>query len=204
MSRTIEKPAAATRRVLIVEDQTLAGLGIRNQLEKLGHTVVGQAANAAEALQLFRDAEPDLILMDIRLDRDDGIELTGRLMAERRCPVIIVSAYGEDELTKRAGAAGVFGYLLKPVGLESLRAQISVAIQRYEEQENLINKNAELTTALESRKIIERAKGVFMKRLNMTEAEAYRKLQLESQNRRISMAELAKKILESEELLGGS
>jgi len=192
------------QRVLVVEDDTLVGMGIKAQLEQLGHVVVGQAATAAEAAELFESAKPDLVLLDIRLDGGDGIDLAGQLMNRRRVPMIIVSAYSDRELIERAGSAGVFGYLIKPLTAEAMAAQIEVAVKRFGEQEKLIAEKEQLRQTLETRKLVERAKGVFMKRLNLSEPEAHRRLQLESQKRRISLAELAKKILESEELLGGS
>jgi len=194
---------AGENKVLIVEDNTLVGMGLRSQLERLGYVVVGQAATAREAEELYRDHQPDLVLMDIRLDGDDGIELAGQLLKVRRCPMIIVSAYSDAELIARASAAGVFGYLIKPVSAESLQAQIAVASQRFAEHLQLLHEKEQLTQTLETRKLVERAKGVFMKRLNLDEPEAHRRLQVESQKRRISLAELAKKIIESEELLGG-
>jgi response regulator NasT len=195
--------STARRRVLIVEDDTLVGMGLRAQLEKVGHVVVGQAANAAEAQALYREQQPDVVLMDIRLDDADGISLAGQLLAERRCPMIILSAYGDKELVERAGAAGVFGYLIKPVTPEGLQAQMEVATRRFQQQEQLIKEKNVLTQTLETRKLVEKAKGIFMKRMSLDEAEAHRRLQLESQKRRMSLADLAKKVIESEELLGG-
>jgi response regulator NasT len=194
----------AGKRVLIVEDETLVGLGLKSQLERLGHTVVGQAANAAEASELFKTAKPDLVLMDIRLDNSDGIELAADLLKVRRCPMIIVSAYSDVELIKRASAAGVFGYLIKPVSAELLAAQIEVASQRFMEAETLEQEKQQLAQNLETRKLVERAKAILMKRLNLPEPDAHRRLQQESQKRRISMSEVAKKVIESEELLGGA
>lgn len=190
--------------VLIVEDDTLVGMGLRSQLEKLGHAVIGQAAIAAEAKELFQSKKPDLILMDIRLDGTDGIELTKTLLAERRVPTIIISAYSDAELIARAGDAGVFGYLIKPVSAESVQAQIEVAVRRFAEQEKLIAENELLSQTLETRKLVEKAKGIFMKRLGLSEADAHRRLQQESQRRRMGMGEIAQKIIESEELLGGA
>jgi AmiR/NasT family two-component response regulator len=191
------------KRVMIVEDDTLVGLGLKSQLERLGHTVVGQAANSAEASELYKNAKPDLVLMDIRLDHADGIELAGELLKFRRCPMIIVSAYSDVELIRRATAAGVFGYLIKPVSAELLAAQIEVASQRFTEAETLEQEKQQLAQNLETRKLVERAKAILMKRLNLPEPDAHRRLQQESQKRRISMAEVAKKVIESEELLGG-
>jgi response regulator NasT len=188
---------------MIVEDETLVGLGLKSNLERLGHEVVGQASTAVEAAALYRQRQPDLVLMDIRLDGGDGITLAGELLKERRCPVIILSAYSDRELVDRASAAGVFGYLIKPVTPEALAAQIAVAVRRFGEQEKLLRENADLSAAFETRKLIDRAKGIFMKRLKIDEPEAHKRLQQESQKRRISLPELAKRIIEADELMGG-
>lgn len=196
-------PATTARRVLIVEDETLVGMGLKKDLERLGHTVVSQASNADEARREFRDKQPDVVLMDIRLDGADGIELAAELLKERRAPIIMLSAYSEQQLIERAGAAGVFGYLIKPASVEGLQAQIEVAVRRFQEHEKVLAEKQELATTLETRKLVEKAKGIFMRRLNLDEPEAHRRLQQESQKRRISIGELARKIIESEELLGG-
>lgn len=117
--------------------------------------------------------------------------------------MVILSAYGDKSLVDRASAAGVFGYLIKPVSTEGLQAQIEVAVQRFKAQEQLIAEKETLAQSLEARKLVERAKGIFMKRMNLSEPEAHRRLQQESQKRRISIADLAKRVIESEELLGG-
>src|SRR4051812_14032762 len=116
--------SGAKCRVLIVEDETLVGLGLKSNLERLGHEVVGQASTVIEATALFRAKLPDLVLMDIRLDAGDGITLASELLKERHYPMIILSAYSDRELVDRASAAGVFGYLIKPVSPEALAAQI--------------------------------------------------------------------------------
>jgi response regulator NasT len=201
---------APTRRVLVVEDETLVGMGIRAHLERLGHTVVGQASNESEAVEMYRSQKPDLLIMDICLDRvpdgssgsaTDGIELTRKLTAERRCPVIIVSAFSDEDLVRRAADAGVFGYLIKPPSRESLAAQIRIAIQRFDEQELLRRQKDEADQALEDRKLIDRAKGILMKRLKLSEPDAHRRLQIECQKRRVTLVEIAKKVIESEKLL---
>lgn len=191
------------RRVLIVEDDTLIGLGLKTHLEKLGHRVVGQAATIEEATRFFKAERPDLLLVDVRLDGGDGIALVAQLLKERRVPAIVISAFSERELIERASAAGVFGYLIKPASAEALDAQIQVAVQRFAEQERLLQENVALTQTLEERKVVERAKGIFMRRLNLDEPEAHKRLQQESQKRRIPMADLARRIIESEEMLGG-
>ncbi|MGH7213510.1 MAG: ANTAR domain-containing response regulator [Tepidisphaeraceae bacterium] len=195
-----------TRRVLIVEDDTLVGMGLASQLKAAGHDVVGQAANALEAAPMFQERQPDLVIVDVRLNAGsiDGIELAAQLLKERRVPMIVVSAYSDPELVARAGAAGVFGYLVKPVSQESLAAQIEVAVTRFNDHETIAREKEALAQNLENRKVIERAKGILMKRAGLDEAEAHKRLQQESQKRRVSIVELAKKVIESEQLLGGS
>lgn len=195
--------AGGKLRVMIVEDETLIGMGLKNDLERLGHTVVAHCATADEARLVYREHKPDVVLMDICLDGSDGITLAEELLGERRCPMLILSAYSEQSLIERAGAAGVFGYLVKPVSRESLQAQIGVAVRRFEEQETVRREKDELAATLETRKLVERAKGIFMRRLSLDEPEAHKRLQQESQKRRMSLGELARKIIESEDLLGG-
>jgi AmiR/NasT family two-component response regulator len=203
MTRIATPTAVGQLRVLIVEDETLVGMGLRDVLERMGHVVVAHADNAETAREEFRDEQPDLVLMDIRLGADDGIALAAELLKVRRCPMIIVSAYGDPSLIERAGAAGVFGYLIKPVSIEGLQAQIEVAMVRFKDHEKIRSEKDELATMLESRKLVERAKGIFMRRLGLDEPEAHKRLQQESQKRRMTIGELAKRIIESEELLGG-
>lgn len=190
-------------RILIVEDETLVGMGLQDQLTRLGHEVVAQAASPAEALEKFRQLQPDLMLVDVRLNGGDGIELAAQCLKLRRIPMIVISAFSDPELIRGAAAAGVFGYLVKPVEQGQLAAQLEVTVKRFRESEQLRLEKDQLAANLETRKLVERAKGIFMRRLNLDEPEAHKRLQQESQKRRISLAELAKKIIESEELLGG-
>jgi response regulator NasT len=191
-------------RVLIVEDETMVGMGLRAQLGKLGHTVVGHAANAPEARATYKDKQPDLVFMDIRLGDADGLELARELLKERRCPMIVLSAFSDQELINRAGEVGVFGYLIKPASPEALSAQIKVAVQRFQDHERLRLEKEHLSQTLETRKLLDRAKGILMKRSGLDESEAHKRLQQESQKRRISLPDLCKKIIESEEILGGA
>ena len=198
-------PAAPTPlRILIVEDETMVGMGLRAQLGKLGHTVVGHAANAPEARAAYKEKQPDLVFMDIRLGDADGLELARELLKERRCPMIVLSAFSDQELINRAGEVGVFGYLIKPASPEALSAQIKVAVQRFQDHERLRLEKEHLSQTLETRKLLDRAKGILMKRSGLDESEAHKRLQQESQKRRISLPDLCKKIIESEEILGGN
>ena len=190
-------------KILIVEDETLVGMGLQDQLTRLGHDVVAQAASATEALEQFRLRQPDVMLVDVRLNGGDGVELAIECQKIRRVPMVVISAYSDPDLIRRAGEAGVFGYLVKPVEQGQLAAQLAVAVRRFRESEQLRLEKEQLAANLETRKLVERAKGIFMRRLHLDEPEAHKRLQQESQKRRISLADLARKIIESEELLGG-
>jgi response regulator NasT len=199
---TVKLPRTGSRRILIVEDNSFIAMGMKSDLERLGHEVVGLAANADEARRAFRETGPDLLLMDIRLEEDDGLELTRQLLSERRCPVIIISAHSENDLIARAAEIGVFAYLVKPLTPDALKAQIAIAVRRFDESEQLRKEKQDLAQTLETRKLIERAKGILMKRMNLDEETAHRRLQLEAQKRRINIADCAKRVIESERLMG--
>ncbi len=189
-------------RVLIVEDDTFVGMAMRGALEKAGHVVVGQAARPSEAAAIYRDQRPDLVLLDICLaDNSDGLAVAEELMAIRRCPMIIVSAYSDGAMIERAGMAGVFGYLIKPVSDRSLQAQIEVAIRRFAEAEELRDVNERLIQHQETRRLVERAKAILMKRAGLAEDDAHRRLQQESQKRRMNLADLCRRIIESDEVM---
>jgi AmiR/NasT family two-component response regulator len=189
--------------ILIVEDETLVGIGLQELIAALGHHCVGQASTPEQALELFRDRQPDVVLVDVRLGPADGLEVARQCLQLRRVPMIVISAYSDPEQVRRAGEAGVFGYLVKPVDQGQLAAQLAVAVGRFREAEQLRLEKEQLELTLQTRKLVERAKGIFMRRLHLDEPEAHKRLQQESQKRRISLADLAKKIIESEELLGG-
>ena len=194
--------ASIPLKVLIVEDETLVGMGLQNSLSRLGHQPVAQATTEDEAVSLFRDRSPDMLLVDIKLSVGDGISAVRRCMEARRVPVIIISAFSDRDLILGAADAGTYGYLVKPVEERELAAQIQIALQRFNDAERLRGENDTLMKNLETRKLVERAKGILMRRLNLAEADAHRRLQQESQKRRVSLCEIARKIIESEELLG--
>jgi response regulator NasT len=143
-------------------------------------------------------------MLDICLGEDDGLELAVILLEERRVPMIVLSAFSDQELINRASEVGVFGYLIKPASIEALAAQIEVAMQRFGDQEQLRSEKQQLTLALETRKLLDRSKGILMKRLSLDESQAHRWMQTESQKRRISVNELAKRVIDSDDLLGSS
>jgi two-component system, response regulator PdtaR len=170
-----------TARVLIAEDETLIRLDLRGLLEAAGFDVCAEARDGEEAVELARETEPDIALLDVKMPRLDGIEAARRIIEERPIPIVMVTAYGERELVARAVEAGVFGYLVKPFREIDVLPAIATAKARHEELEALREEADSLADALAARKAIERAKGVLMKREGLSEEEAFARLRKASQ-----------------------
>src|SRR6478752_407356 len=170
-----------TMRILIAEDETIIRLDLRELLEKAGFDVCAEAKDGEEAVALARTIEPDLALLDVKMPRLDGIEAARRILDERAIPIVMVTAYGEEELIARAVEAGVFGYLVKPFRESDLLPAIATARARHEELAALREEADSLAEALAARKAIERAKGLLMEREGLTEQEAFARLRKASQ-----------------------
>jgi response regulator NasT len=168
-------------RILIAEDETLIRLDLRQLLEGAGFEVCAEARDGEEAVELARSREPDLALLDVKMPRLDGIEAARRILDERPIPIVMVTAYGEEELVGRAVEAGVFGYLVKPFRESDLLPAIATARARHDELRALRQEADSLAEALAARKAIERAKGLLMERDGLTEAEAFARLRKASQ-----------------------
>ena len=167
--------------VLIGEDETIIRLDIRANLEDAGYDVRGEARDGLEAVELARSEQPDLAVLDVKMPRLDGIEAARRILEERPIPIVMLTAYGQDELVARAVEAGVFGYLVKPFREQDLLPAIRAARARHEELIALREQADSLAEALESRKSIERAKGLLMEREGLSEQEAFARLRKASQ-----------------------
>jgi two-component system, response regulator PdtaR len=168
-------------RILIAEDETIIRLDLRELLERSGFEVCAEAKDGEEAVALARSAEPDIALLDVKMPRLDGIEAARRILEERPIPIVMVTAYGEQELVSRAIEAGVFGYLVKPFRENDLLPAIATARARHEELVAVRAEAASLADALAARKAIERAKGLLMERESLTEQEAFARLRKASQ-----------------------
>lgn len=188
-------------KVLAVEDEGLVAAALTSQLKDLGHQVVGLAKDGQEAIECASKLQPDLVITDIRIPIRDGIETARAILGHRPVPIVLLTAYADESLIRRAGEAGVMAYLLKPANTQQLRSTIEVALARFEELHALRREVHDLKEALETRKVVEQAKGVLMKRLGLSEAEAFRRIQQESRNRRSSLREVALTILRAEEIL---
>lgn len=187
--------------VLVVEDEGLVAAGLKGQLEGIGHRVVGVAKDGQEAVGLASKLHPDLIIMDIRIPRLDGIEAARAILGEVAVPIVFLTAYPEEDFVQRAGEAGAMAYLLKPVNESTLRSTIEVALARFRELDTLRREVSDLKEALETRKVVEKAKGVLMNRLQLSEAEAFRRMQHKSRTTRTSLKVVAGTILKADELL---
>jgi response regulator NasT len=188
-------------KVLAVEDEGLVAAALTALLEDLGHQVVGLAKDGQEAIEYASKLEPDLVITDIRIPIRDGIETARAILGHRPVPIVLLTAYADESLIHRAGEAGVMAYLLKPVHGNQLRSTIEVALARFEELRALREEVRDLKEALETRKVVEQAKGVLMKRLQLSEAEAFRRMQQTSRSRRSSLRDIALTILKAEDLL---
>jgi response regulator NasT len=168
-------------RILIAEDETIIRLDLRDLLERAGHDVVAEARDGVEAVELAREHEPELAVMDVKMPRLDGIEAAKRIIAERPIPIVMLTAYGQDELVGRAVEAGVFGYLVKPFREQDLVPAIAAARARHDELQELRSQADSLADALAARKVIERAKGILMESEGITESVAFARLRKASQ-----------------------
>lgn len=168
-------------RVLVAEDETIIRLDLVEMLARAGLDVVGEARDGIEAVELARTQEPDLAVLDVKMPRLDGIEAARRILDERPIPIVMLTAYGQDELVGRAVEAGVFGYLVKPFREVDLLPAIQAARARHEELAALREQVDSLAEALAARKSIERAKGLLMEREGLSEQEAFARLRKASQ-----------------------
>jgi response regulator NasT len=169
-------------RVLIAEDETIIRLDLRDVLERAGHEVCAEARDGEEAVALAQSEQPELAILDVKMPRLDGIEAARRILAERPIPIVMLTAYGQEELVARAVEAGVFGYLVKPFRETDLLPAIQTARARHAELEAMRDEAESLAEALATRKVVERAKGVLMEREGLSENDAFVRLRRASQS----------------------
>lgn len=188
-------------RVLIADDEILHVMSLRGQLKELGHDVVGEAATGEEAIELAGKLKPDLAILDIKMPEVDGIEAARRITSESPIPIVLLTAYNEQDLAQRAADIGIFAYLIKPVSEADLLPAILLAMARFNEFQIMQKGISDLKEALETRKVVEQAKGILMHRRGLTEAEAFKTLQLQSQRENKKLIEIAKAVIVAEKLL---
>jgi response regulator NasT len=184
------------RRVLIAEDEALIRLDLAEMLVEEGYEVVGEAGDGETAVQLVKDVRPDLVILDVKMPIMDGIAAAEQIAGARLAPVVILTAFSQRDLVERARAAGAMAYLVKPFQKTDLVPAIEIALSRFAELTALEDEVASLSDRLESRKVIDRAKGVLMTDFGMTEPESFRWIQRAAMDHRLTMRDVAVRILE--------
>ena len=193
-------PARAPHRILIADDESLIRLDLREMLTHLGYEVVAEAGDGRQAIELARKLKPDLVVMDIRMPEVDGIEASATLTAERIAPVVLLTAFSDSQLVEQAREAGVVGYVVKPFREAELMPVLELSFARFEEFRSLEKEVGNLNEALESRKVVERAKGVLMESYGLKESEAFHRIRKASMDSRKSMKEVADAILLTQQM----
>jgi len=182
-------------RIVIADDESIIRMDLKEMLTNLGYLVIGEAGDGRSAVSLARELRPDLVIMDIKMPDMDGIEAARILTEEEIAPVILLTAYSQRELIEGAKEAGVVAYLVKPFRESDLAPAIEVALARFKEFQDLKKEVGDRKEALETRKLVERAKGILMDTQGLSEAEAFRRIQKMSMNTRKPMKEVAEAII---------
>ena len=182
-------------RLLIADDEPIIRLDLRRTLENMGHIVIGEAGDGAQAVEQCRELKPDLAILDIKMPNMDGIDAAKIISTEGIAPVLLLTAYSQKDLVDRARDAGVFAYLVKPFKEAELMPAIEIAIARFEEFLELEKEVEKMEDKLETRKSVDRAKGILMDQYGLKEQDAFRRIQVQSMNTRKSMREIAEAII---------
>ena len=190
---SIEKPIEKIR-ILVAEDETIIRLDLVEMLTEAGYEVIAQAENGAVAIELAKEHKPDLVILDVKMPEVDGITAAEQIISIS--PVLMLTAFSQRELIERARDAGVMAYVVKPFSINDLVPAIEIAISRHKQMKSLEAEVADIYERLESRKIIDRAKGILMKALNLSEPEAFSWIQKTAMDRRISMKEVAAAVID--------
>ena len=183
-------------RVVVAEDEALIRLDLVELLTGEGYEVVGEAGNGEEALKLARELEPDLVVMDVKMPKMDGISAAAVIAEERIAPVVMLTAFSQRELVERAAEAGALAYVVKPFTPADLIPSIEIALSRFQQLVTLENEVADLAERFETRKLVDRAKGILNDKMGLSEPEAFRWIQKASMDRRLTMQDVAKTIID--------
>ena len=196
---TIEEPPTSAGigglRIVVAEDEALIRLDLAEMLTEAGYEVVGQASNGEQAVEMATELTPDLVIMDVKMPVMDGITAAEEIGAAKICPVVMLTAFSQTELVERARDAGVMAYIVKPFTAADLGPAIDIARHRWTDLKALEGEIADLGERLETRKQVDRAKGILMKKLKITEADAFRWIQKTAMDRRLGMREVADAVI---------
>ena len=183
-------------RILVAEDETIIRLDLVEMLTEAGYEVIAQAENGAVAVELAKQHKPDLAILDVKMPEMDGITAAEQIIL--LAPVLMLTAFSQRELVERARDAGVMAYVVKPFSINDLVPAIEIAISRHKQMKSLESEVADIYERLETRKVIDRAKGILMKAMNLSEPESFSWIQKTAMDRRISMKEVANAIISPE------
>lgn len=187
---------APPRRVVVAEDEPLIRLDIVESLKEAGYDVVGEAGDGATAVELVAELEPDVIVMDVQMPEVDGITAAEQIMKDRACAVVMLTAFSQTELVERARDAGAMAYVVKPFTPSDLLPALEIAVSRFQEIVSLESEIADLAERFETRKRVDRAKGLLMSKMGLSEPESFRWIQKTSMDRRLTMREVADAVIE--------
>lgn len=182
-------------RLVIADNESIIRLDLREMLEEAGHEIAGEAVNGRKAVELTRMHRPDLVIMDIKMPEMDGIAAARRIADEKLAPVLLLTAFSQPEIVEKAKDSGVLGYLVKPVRESSLFPAMEIALSRWEEMQGLEQELDKLKDSLETRKTVDRAKGILMAAHKLSEQEAYRRIQRYAMTKRLPIKEVAEAIV---------
>lgn len=188
-----------TLKIIIADDESIIRLDLKQMLEEAGHRVVAEATDGRQAVELTRQLYPDLVIMDVKMPNMDGITAAGVINDENLAPVLLLTAYSQQDVVEAASSSGVIAYLVKPIKEEQLTPAIEIAMSRFGDIQDLENQIARLKETLEMRKIVERAKGILMELHGLNEDIAYKKLQQYAMNKQKNIKEVAQTVIRSYE-----
>ncbi|HIX83040.1 MAG TPA: response regulator [Candidatus Megamonas gallistercoris] len=185
----------AKLNIIIADNESIIRMDLKEMLEEAGHTVIGESINGLKAVELTRKLKPDLVIMDIKMPEMDGITAAKIISDEKLAPVILLTAFSQKNIVEKAKHAGVLAYLVKPIRQDSLFPAIEIALSRFAEIQQLEHDLNDVKNSLQMRKTLDRAKGILMDAYNISESEAYRRIQKYSMAKRKSIKEVAEAIV---------
>lgn len=182
-------------RIVIADDEALICMDLREMLEEAGHEVVGIGSDGVEALNLVKEKKPELAILDVKMPRLDGIQAARMIAHDNLAPVVLLTAFGDEDMIEKAKKSMVFGYVMKPVEEKTLFPVIQIAVSQYRQKKDMVDRVKNMERELAARKIVDRAKGLLMDYYHITEEDAYRRMQQTSMKRGITIADVAQKVV---------